>query len=176
MTKHINRLAKLPTGMQDNNDQEYEKIMGAILPSMLYPHLDFAKEQARTDSGALIRDLIFYNTQSVPFLAGVYEDYGSRQIVLELKNVKEIDRDHVNQLNRYLNDTFGRFGVLVTRKPLPRSVMKNTVDLWAGQRRRVIALDDSDVNLMATVFESKQRDPIEVLNKKLVEFQRACPS
>ena len=176
VTKHINKLAKLPTGMQDNNDQEYEKIMGAILPSMLYPHLDFAKDQARTDSGVLIRDLIFYNTQSVPFLAEIYKDYGSRQIVFEMKNVKEIDRDHVNQLNRYLNDTFGRFGILMTRNPLPRSVMKNTIDLWSGQRRCIIALTDEDANLMATVFESKQRDPIEVLNKKLVEFQRACPS
>jgi hypothetical protein len=174
--KHVNKLPKLPTGMQDNNDQEYEKIIGAALPSMLYPHLDFAKEQARTDSGVLIRDLIFYNTQSAPFLAEIYKDYGSRQIVFEMKNVKEVDRDHINQLNRYLNDTFGKFGVLVTRHPLPRSVMKNTIDLWAGQRRCIIALDDSDVNLMTTVFESKQRDPIDVLNKKLVEFQRACPS
>ncbi len=162
--------------MQNNIDQEYEKIMGAILPSMLYPHLDFAKEQARTDSGVLIRDLIFYNTQSMPFLAEVNKDYGSRQIVFEMKNVKEVDRDHVNQLNRILNDSFGRIGVLVTLNPLPRAVMKNTVDLWSGQRRCIIALTDEDVKLMGTVFESKQRDPIEVVNKKLVEFQRACPS
>jgi hypothetical protein len=174
--KHIHKLAKLPTGTRDNNDNEYDKIIGAILPSMLYPHLDFAKEQARTDSGALIRDLIFYNTQSMPFLAEVYKDYGSRQIVFEMKNVKEVDREHINQLNRYLTDSFGRFGVIVTRNPLSRSMMRNTVDLWAGQRRCIIAIDDLDVKLMATVFESKQRDPVEVLNKKLVEFQRACPS
>lgn len=174
--KHLNKLARLPTGMQDNNDKAYEKIVGATLPSMLYPHLDFAKEQARTDSGVLIRDLIFYNTRSMPFLTDIYDQYGSRQIVFEMKNVKEAEREHINQLNRYLNDTFGRFGVVVTRNPLPRSVFKNTVDLWAGQRRCIVALDDSDVNLMATVFESKQRDPIEVLNKKLVEFERACPS
>ena len=176
VTKHIHKLAKLPTGMQNNNDKEYEGIMGAILPSMFYPQLDFAKEQVRTDSGVLIRDLIFYNTRSIPFLTDIYDQYGSHQIVFEMKNVKDVDRDHINQLNRYLNDTFGHFGVLVTRNPLPRSVFKNTVDLWAGQRRCIIAIDDSDVNLMSTVFESKQRNPIEVLNKKFVEFQRACPS
>jgi hypothetical protein len=174
--KHINKLANLPTGMQNNNDQDYERIIGAMFPTMLYPHLDFAKEQARTDSGVLIRDLIFYNTQSVPFLAEIYKDYGSRQIVFEMKNVKELERDHINQLNRYLSDTFGHFGILVTRNQLPRRIFKNTVELWAGQRRCIMALDDADVNLMATVFESKQRDPIEVLNRKLVEFQRACPS
>ncbi len=29
---------------------------------------------------------------------------------------------------------------------------------------------------MVDVYETKQRDPIEVLNKKYVEFIRACPS
>lgn len=174
--KHVNKLAKLTTGMHDNMDQEFEKVIGATFPSMFYPHLDFAKEQVRTDSGVLIRDLIFYNTKSLPFLAEIYTEFGSRQIVFEMKNVKSVDREHINQLNRYLNDTFGRFGVLVTRNPLSRAMMKNTVDLWAGQRRCIIALTDEDVILMAAVFESKQRDPIEVLNKKLVEFQRACPS
>jgi len=28
--------------------------------------------------------------------------YGSRQLVIELKNVREVEREHINQLNRYL--------------------------------------------------------------------------
>lgn len=174
--RHVSKLAKLPSGMQNNNDQEYERVIGAALPSMLYPHLDFAQEQARTDSGVLIRDLIFYNTQSVPFLRDIYKEYGSRQIVFEIKNVKTIERDHINQLNRYLNEHFGKFGVLVTRNPLPKPMLKNTIDLRSGQRRCIIVLDDADLEMMYTVFESRRRDPADVLNKKLVEFQRACPS
>jgi hypothetical protein len=90
--------------------------------------------------------------------------------------VEEISRDHIFQLNRYLNNQFGNFGVIITRKPIPRKIFKNTIDLWSGQRKCILILDDSDLKLMTQVFESKQRSPIEVLKKKYIEFTRACPS
>jgi len=176
VTRRIVQLGKLPSGNQNGNDKQYEKLMEDMLPSMLYPHLDFADSQVRTDSGAQIRDMIFYNSQSLPFLKQVHDDYGSKQLVLEIKNVKEIEREHINQLNRYLNETFGKFGILVTRNPLSRAMAQNTVDLWAGQRRCIITLTDEDVKTMGEVFRSKQRLPIEVINKKFVEFIRTCPS
>ncbi len=169
-------IQRLPTGITENTDKKYEREMARLLASAFYPQLDFAKAQTRTDSGVLIRDLIFYNNLSHPFLQEVFRKYDSRQIVMEMKNVKQIEREHINQLNRYLNDHFGRFGVLLTRNPLAAAMFKNTVDLWAGQRRCIIALDDQDLELIVNLFESKQRDPIDVLNKKYVEFIRACPS
>jgi len=95
--------------------------------------------------------------------------------VFELKNVKSIEREHLTQLNRYMANDFGGFGILVTRNPLPKAMFKNTIDLWSGQRRCIIALDDTDIRLMVSDYENKQRLPIEVLNKKYIEFIRACP-
>lgn len=169
-------LKKLPTGKTDNADIRYEEIVCQLLASMLYPHLDFAAEQSRTDGGVLIRDLIFYNNRAVEFLDEIHKDYGSRQLVFEMKNVAAVDGDHINQLNRYLDSGFGHFGVIVTRKPLSRAMMKNTIGLWAGQRRCIIVLTDDDLELMVNVFESRQRAPIDVLKKKYLEFRRACPS
>ena len=57
VTKKVAKLGKLPSGNQDSNDKEYEKLMEAMLPSMLYPHLDFADPQVRTDSGTLDQGL-----------------------------------------------------------------------------------------------------------------------
>lgn len=168
-------LKKLPSGKDDNADKRYEDVLGQLLPSLLYPHLDFAQSQARTDSGVTIRDLIFYNTRSTPFLAEMMDDYGSRQITFEMKNVKSIVREHVDQLNRYLADELGRFGVFVTRNPLKRAEFQRTIDLWSGQRKAVVALTDSDIEQMVEVFESRQRAPLDVINKKYVEFRRACP-
>ena len=108
----------LPTGKSDNADRKYEDNVSQLLASLLYPHLDFATEQSRTDSGTLIRDLIFYNNQSIDFLEEIRTDYGNRQLVFEMKNVKSIDRDNLNQLNRYLDSGLGKFGVLITRHPL----------------------------------------------------------
>lgn len=169
-------LKKLPSGKDENADKKYEGLMCQLMASLLYPHLDFAAEQSRTDSGVLIRDIIFYNNRSVDFLADIHSSYDSRQIVMELKNVKSIIRTHINQLNRYLANEFGKFGILVTRYPMPKAMFKNTVDLWSGQRRCIITLTDQDIELMVDVFESKQRNPIEVIKKKFVEFTRACPS
>ncbi len=175
-TRKIQTIRKLPTGRDDNADKKYEDLVVQIMASLLYPQLDFAGDQSRTDSGVLIRDLIFYNNRSTPFLRDIHDDYGSRQIVMELKNVKTIERQHINQLNRYLADSFGKFGILVTRNRLPSAMLKNTIDLWAGQRRCIIALSDEDMVLMGNVFRNKQRLPIDVIQAKYVQFTRICPS
>ncbi len=169
------QIKKLPTGKTNGADIKYERLVGRLLPSLLYPSLDFAKEQARTQDGVSIRDLIFYNTRSGPLLQELMEDYGSRQITFEMKNVGAIERIHIDQLNRYLTNELGRFGVFVTRNPLKRAEMIRTVNLWAGQRKTVITITDADLEQMAEVFESKQRAPLDIIGKKYVDFRRACP-
>ena len=168
-------IQKLPTGKDDNADKKYEATIGQLLPSLLYPKLDFAREQARTDSGVSIRDLIFYNTATTPFLEDIFNTYGSRQITMELKNVSKIQRQHVDQLNRYLADELGKFGLFVTRNPLKRAEMSRTIDLWSGQRKVIVSLTDADVGQMVELFESKQRDPMDVIVKKYHEFRTKCP-
>ncbi|MGG5812394.1 hypothetical protein [Falsiroseomonas sp. CW058] len=174
--RKLAEIKKLPSGTQDKADKKYEDAQAQLMASLLYPHLDFADTQSRSEGGATIRDLIFYNNRSVDFLQEILDDYKSRQLVMEMKNVRAIERDHINQLNRYLTNELGSFGVLLTRNPLPKAMFKNTVELWSGQRRCIIALTDDDIELMVEVFDSKQRMPIEVLKKKYVEFRRACPS
>jgi hypothetical protein len=93
-----------------------------------------------------------------------------------MKNVAKIERDHINQLNRYLQNGIGNFGVFLTRHPMPKAMFENTVDLWSSQRKCIIAITDDDLRLMVDVYESKQRAPIEVLKKKYIEFRRSCPS
>lgn len=173
--RHMGAISKLPTGNDHNADKEYEKHICLLMASFFYPELDFAEAQSRTDSGVLIRDVIFYNNRSHEFLKDLYDQYDCRQIVMEIKNVRELAREHVNQINRYLKDDFGRFGAIITRNAPPRNIFKNTVDLWSGQRRCLLVLDDSDLSMMCQLFESKQRAPIDVLKKKYVEFMRACP-
>lgn len=174
--RKIGEIKKLPSGKAGNADKCYEDAVCQLMASLMYPHLDFAQEQSRTESGALIRDLIFYNNRSHNFLAEIYADYGSRQIVMEMKNVAEVERDHINQLNRYLADELGKFGVLITRNEPPKARKKNLIDLWSGQRKCIITITDADLIQMVELFESKQRQPIDVLKKKYIEFRRECPS
>jgi hypothetical protein len=174
--KKLNTIIKLPTGKTDNADREYENNLCPLLASLLYPHLDFATEQSRTESGVLIRDLIFYNNCSDVFLREIYESYHCRQIVIELKNVKVVNTDHIDQLNRYLKDSFGKFGIIFTRNLPPKNVIKNTIDLWSGHRKCILIMTDEDLKSMCQVFESKNRLPIDYISRKYHEFKLLCPS
>jgi hypothetical protein len=174
--RKLSEILKLPSGKTENADRKYEDAICQLMASLLYPHLDFAAEQSRTDSGINIRDAIFYNNRSHEFLKEIFDDYDSQQIVMELKNVRALERQHINQLNRYMTDTLGRFGILVTRVEPPKPRRQNLVDLWSGQRRAIITLTDEDVSQMVELFESKQRVPLDVVKKKYVEFRRQCPS
>lgn len=174
--RKLGTILELPTGKTNNADRDYEDNLCPLLASLLYPHLDFAQEQSRTESGVSIRDLIFYNNCSETFLKEIYTTYECKQMVFELKNVKELNNDHIDQVNRYLKDTFGRFAVIFTRNQPPKKVMRNLIDLWSGQRKCILVLTDEDLKLMCQVFESKNRTPIEILKKKFIEFNRLLPS
>lgn len=175
MKRKTQALSALKTGKTDNADKEYEGLMAPMLASAMYPELDFAAAQSRTVSNVLIRDLIFYNNRACDITIDLHKLYESRQIVMEMKNVAVLNNDHIDQLNRYMKEEFGRFGVILTRNPAPKAVYKNTIDLWSGQRRCILVLIDEDIKLMGKLYESKQRLPIEVLKKKYVEFSRDCP-
>ncbi len=172
----LNTILKLPTGKTDNADRKYEDNLSQLLASLLYPHFDFAKEQSRTDSGTLIRDLIFYNNRSYPFLKDIYDEYNCRQIVVEMKNVAKLEREHINQLYRYLGEQFGRFGIIFTRNNPPKNIIQNTIDLWSSKRNCILILTDEDLAFMCEVFESKNRNPIDVIKSKYIKFTQVLPS
>lgn len=173
--RKVSDIKKLPTGKTNNADKKYEELMGQVLTSFLYPHLDFAAEQSRIESGSQIRDIIFYNNISTDFLKEIYDTYACKQIVVELKNVQKVEREHINQLNRYMTESFGRFGILFTRNKPPKAILQNTIDLWSSDRKCILIMDDSDLSLMESTNSNKQRLPIEVIKKKYIEFTRLHP-
>ena len=94
---------------------------------------------------------------------------------MEMKNVVAIERQHVDQLNRYLAEELGKFGLFITRNPLRSAEFTRTIDLWSGQRKAIVTLADADIEQMVELFESKQRNPIDVIVKKYGEFRAKCP-
>lgn len=173
--RKLSAIKKLPTGKEGKADKIYENLISQLFASLLFPFLDYATFQDRIDSGSQIRDIIFYNNRTFDFLSDIYKLYESRQIVMEIKNVEQVQGENINQLNRYLSDEFGRFGILITRNELNRPMFRNTIDLWSGQRKCIISLSDNDIEQMVSVYESKQRHSIEIIKKKYIEFTRACP-
>jgi hypothetical protein len=170
----LKKLRATPLGAS-GHDKAYEEAAYDLLSSLLYPELELAATQVRTIGGIHIRDVIFYNDGKNSFLRDLRERYEARQLVFELKNVKSLDTEHVNQLYRYLGGEFGNVGVLVTRNPVPKNVQRNIVDLHSGKRAVIVCLDDRDLEQMVSVLEAHRR-PIEVVKKKYVELTRLLPS
>lgn len=169
------QIRSLPLGRTDGADKKFESLAFDLLSSLLYPELDLAGNQERTISGAHIRDIIFHNDGKTVFLQDLRAIYQARQMVFELKNVATLETEHVNQLYRYLDDEdMGHYGILFSRKPPPRNVQQNIIDLHSSKRAVIICLDDSDVDLMIQLLDSHRR-PIEALRKKHVEFTRRLP-
>ena len=164
----------LPVGRVSGADRKFEDLVTDLLTSLFYPTLEFAESRVRTVSGAHIRYLIFYNDGKNPFWKDVRERFQARQPVFELKNVRALETEHVNQLYRYLDKEFGQFGVLVTRNPTPQAVQRNIVDLHSSKRAVILCLDDRDLELMLSMLDSS-RDPTDVIKKKFVEFSRLLP-
>jgi len=172
--KKFGQLRALPTGKTNASDKRFEALAYELLQSLLYPELELADSQVRTESGAHIRDLIFYNDGKDEFLSDMRTRYDARQVVFELKNVHSLSGEHVNQLYRYLDDEIGHFGVLVTRNPTPRATRTNIVDLHSSKHTIILALNDSDLELMINALASGTR-PIGVLKWRYVEFVRSLP-
>ena len=175
LKRKATQLHMLPTGRGDNADKKFEALAFDLLASLLYPELDLAGSQVRTISSTHIRDVIFHNDGKTTFLSDLHDLYNARQVVVELKNVTALETEHVNQLYRYLDGKeMGSFGVLLARNPPARNVQRNIIDLHSSKRAAIICLDDSDIELMVQLLDSRRR-PVEALRKKYVEFTRRLP-
>ena len=170
----FSELRELPIGRSEGADRKFEDLLSDLFSSLFYPTLEFAESRSRTISGVHIRDLIFYNDGKATFWDDLRQRYDAKQPVFELKNVVELQTEHVNQLYRYLDEEFGRFGVLVTRNPTPKPVQRNIVDLHSSKRVAILCLNDRDLELMVSLVESN-RDPTDVIKKSFIEFTRLLP-
>jgi hypothetical protein len=170
----IAEIKTLPTGKAGGVDRRYEDLIHDVLASAFFPALEFAESKVRTISGAHIRDLIFYNDGKTAFWKDLRERYDARQPVFELKNVAKLETEHVNQLHRYLDEEFGRFGILVTRNPVPPAVQQNIVDLHSSKRTMILCFDDRDIEFVVALLESG-RDATDICKRKYIELTRLLP-
>ena len=152
---------KLPSGTL-GGDKKYEELAASLLArsSIHISILPLNKSDGiwAPRSG---RDILQY--ANMDFLMTSASNTTRRQLVFE-SNVAAIERDHINQLNRYMSDQLGRFGG-ASDPPFAESDNGRILWTYEGQRRCILVVTDQDLASMVTAYESKQRQPIEVLKK-----------
>ena len=137
--RKMSEILKLPTGKTGNADKKYEDYVVQLLASLLYPHLDFAQGQCRTDSGVQIRDLIFYNNQSIPFFKDMTWMGKAQQIRRQNMKVNTV----ASKLFAMLREDGVRCCILkgqgnALMYPNPYSRTSGDIDVWIDASRERI--------------------------------------
>ena len=66
-------------------------------------------------NGRQQRDIIATNMAVVPVWRRILDDYGTRQVIFEIKNYVDLSADEYRQMNTYLANDHGRLGFIITR-------------------------------------------------------------
>ncbi len=66
-------------------------------------------------NGLQQRDIVATNMSAVPVWKRILQDYGSRQIVFEIKNHIDLSEDGYRQMNTYLCNDHGQLGFMICR-------------------------------------------------------------
>jgi hypothetical protein len=94
---------------------QFEDLVGQVIKLCFFRSLTNTQSKVRMIDGVQIRDWISSNRASNGFWDVVRNKYGATQIVFECKNYEELHADDFHQVQYYLSDTFGRFGVIAFR-------------------------------------------------------------
>ncbi|MFK8066938.1 MAG: transposase [Gammaproteobacteria bacterium] len=109
----LDNLKTLPTGKPGAND--FEEIVGNVIKLCFFRSLTNIQPKERTHDGSSIRDWVASNRAPDGFWEVVRSKYGATQVVWECKNYEELHADDFHQVNYYLNETFGKFGIIAFR-------------------------------------------------------------
>lgn len=146
-----NELASIRPGT--NDAKKYESLMVRILTTLFSPPLADPHSQVRTVDGREIIDITFYNSASHGFWHDIKTKHGSIIIVIELKNMDDLNNEEYFQISARLNDKVGKFGILISRK-------KDNLDVQRAYRRfnqeQKVILTFTDVDIIQMLDNYQQ--------------------
>ena len=94
---------------------QFEDIVGDVIRLCFHRWLHNVEAQVRDIDNRTIRDWIASNRSSDGFWHMVREQYSCKQVIWECKNFKDLDSTAFQQIDYYLNDKIGRFGIIAYR-------------------------------------------------------------
>lgn len=94
---------------------DFEEIVGKVIKLCFFKYLTNIQPKVRTIDNRTIKDWIASNRASDGFWAMIRDQHGATQVIFECKNYANIGADDFHQASYYLNDTIGRFGIIVFR-------------------------------------------------------------
>ena len=112
-------------------------------------------------NAAARRDIVATNNATEGFWRRIREDYGSRQIVFEIKNYERLGIDEYRQANSYLVNEYGRFAFIVCRdkqKELSKGADLDAFrEFYLSHRTMIVKLTANFIVSMLSKLRSPQK-------------------
>lgn len=145
LEKLMAELEALPVGRQ--GAKAYEEIVGEVLHLCFFRSLTNPEAHSRTVDGRVVRDWVVSNRAASGFWEMVRLRYAATQVVWECKNYADVNAEDLHQVSYYLNDRFGRFGVLVHRGKgsVSQAVLQHIQRIASDKNALVLVLHDRDL-------------------------------
>jgi hypothetical protein len=130
-----------------NDWRKYEEICIKILRFLFLPPFRKVIIQGSSADKHERRDAIIVNNQHIGFWNLIRNEFNSRNIICEFKNISTNgSKDCLNQLRTYLQKpTIGRFGILFIRKNPGKSLIQAQKNAYADSGALILILDDKKV-------------------------------
>jgi hypothetical protein len=108
----IANLGTIPEGAEGAED--FELWVENAVRTVFAGHLDNV-ERKPNGQATQRRDVVATNLAHTKIFERIIRDYGSRQIIFEVKNYKDLGSDEFRQMLSYLIDAYGNLGFIVCR-------------------------------------------------------------
>lgn len=168
----VRRLEAIPSGHAASGD--YQRLVYEILNYLFEPDLTDGQMEPATFLGTERRDIIYVNEAERSFLKHVRETYSSVLLLFEIKNVKEVELEHVNQVAAYLGVRLGMLGFIVTRHPPGQNIVLKTYSVFndtpSVPRKIILIVTDADLVTMIRLRQ-EGKAPVVVLKQLYRTFK-----
>jgi len=168
-------LPKLPLG--EEGAQDFEDWVLRTLKMVLAGKLSNIELKPNRDA-VQRRDVVATNMAANGFWRRIYEDFGSRQVIFEVKNYEQPTLEDFRQVLSYTGNVYGTFAVLVSRTPIEgmseqeRSWLQ---EIWAQHKVLIFTLPASLLNRCVSKLRTTRKHDYseEAFAKRLDTFERA---
>lgn len=154
----IDRLQSLPSGKQAAG--QYQRLVWEILNYLFQPELTDGRMEEETHLGTERRDIIYANEAERSFLKYVRDTYLSLFLLFEIKNVAEVELEHINQVAAYLGTNLGMLGFIITRHRPGENIVRKTYAVYNNTpsmpRKTIVILTDDDLTAMIRIKQEAQ--------------------
>lgn len=153
------QLKTIPMGEQ--HAEEFANLIGEVIRLCLFRALTNVESRVRSSDGRVIRDWIAANYAPDGFWEVVRHKYGATQIVFECKNYQELEASDFHQVAYYMNETIGRFAILVFRgSEIKRHHYAHVRRIASEKAQMVLMMTDRDIDvLLRQAINGKSSEP-----------------